>query len=322
MLRPLYVLVICVSGLAAHAGGMDVGSHGFDALEHDFGTVRRGAKLHHSFVFENKSNETAHIRRIRVSCNCVRAKSASSEIAPGERTAIEAEMDSSVFLGSKSVTIYVQFDQPRHIETALRIHAVSVVEIAAGGLEIDFGSVQGAAEKRMNLDYTGEPGWKITGATTDNALLKAEVKEAARDGGKVRYELHVMLDALAGVESFEGRLRLRTNDPKAAEVLIVVKAVADPIASVSPPELRFASLVAGEKVNRTIIIKASRPFRVERIENGYGMFEIRSSPTPKTTQLVVITLTAPDDDTLLPSVLEFVTNLDKQQIVSVPVKRM
>src|SRR5260370_13163716 len=78
----------------------------------DFGTVPRGPLLTHPFRVVNKTKETVHISSVRVSCGCTSARALQTTLAPGEETAILAEMDTRRFFNTKGVTIYVQFDQP------------------------------------------------------------------------------------------------------------------------------------------------------------------------------------------------------------------
>ncbi len=40
----------------------------FTATSHDFGTVARAAKTEYRFEFENRSNQTLHVRSVRTSC--------------------------------------------------------------------------------------------------------------------------------------------------------------------------------------------------------------------------------------------------------------
>jgi hypothetical protein len=320
MLRRLAGWVICLAVFPAQADARNL-TRDFDALEHDFGTLRRGVKQRHSFVFTNNGEELVRIRRVRVSCRCVRASAAALEIPPGAVTTVDAEIDTQLFHGSKSVTIHVQFDKPNRTEVALRVHCVSVDELE-NRHEIDFGAIPAgvAAQKRMNLDYTGQEGWKIIGIDIANPNVSVESHEVSREAGKVRYELHVVLRESAPAGLLEASITLRTNDPKMSNVPILVQANLQGKVTVSPPELRFESLAPGETVSQTLVIRADRPFRIRRIENAHGIFTVRAAATAKTTQLVVVTVTVPEDLASLPADLELVTDLEDDHVIAVPVR--
>ena len=55
----------------------------------------------------------------------ITARALNATVAPGQESAIWANMDSRRFLGHKAVTIYVSFDQPRYEEIRLVVQAYS-----------------------------------------------------------------------------------------------------------------------------------------------------------------------------------------------------
>ena len=91
----------------------------FEELNKDFGSVPRGPTLVHQFRVKNNTSETVHISGVRVSCGCVSASVLKSQIEPNEETSVIANMDSTRFNGSKSVTVYVSFDKPKFEEVRL-----------------------------------------------------------------------------------------------------------------------------------------------------------------------------------------------------------
>lgn len=324
MFRRLGFAAFLLAILPASSRANDWSYAMFDALEHDFGKVERGNRLTHSFVMTNQTGSEVRIRRVSVSCSCTQAYATNTRILPGQSATIEAVMDTSGFQGSKSVTITVAFDRPRRAEARLRVSAISLGSAATGGNnDIDFGVVpEGAgAERRMHLDYTGNASWQITGLDFGSPHLKAEAREISRDAAKVRYELRVVIANSAPAGAFEDRIRIHTNDPRTSEMLVVAKALIEPKVAVSPDTLRFGDLVSGQKLTKTLILKASKPFRILRAENTFGMFEIRAAAEAKTTQLVMITLTVPADHNQLPEHLDLVTDLDGDKVIAVAVQK-
>jgi hypothetical protein len=65
------------------------------------------------------------IASIRVSCGCVTAHAPRQVLEPGERTAIQVELDARRFSGAKTSKIYVHFDRPSIAETCLSVRAES-----------------------------------------------------------------------------------------------------------------------------------------------------------------------------------------------------
>ncbi|QDU61855.1 hypothetical protein Pan216_27200 [Planctomycetes bacterium Pan216] len=321
MLPRTAVALLCLLSVASSVEAASrLGSY-FDTLEHELGTLQRGKVASQSFLLHNTGSEELHIRSLRVSCGCTRAETPVRTISPGHATAINTVLDTSGFEGAKSVTIFVQFDRPRREEVALRLHCVSKSDTAQSVHEVDFGIVEQSkpVRKQLNIDYRGNADWKIERLDYGSPSLQADVEELSRDADHVRYRLNVLLKDSAPAGPLEDRIQLYTNDPANEKVTVVVNAVVEPSVAVLPETLKFGKLVSGKKVTKNLVIKSSSPFRILRVDNTKGHFKIRSAPTAKKTQLVVVTLDVPSDTSDVTDHLEFVTDLSDEQVITVDV---
>src|SRR5262249_52791863 len=95
----------------------------FDQLSKDFGSVPRGTTMTHRFRVVNKTGNPVNIFSVRVSCGCVTASATRTYLQPGEEAHVVTQMDSSRFIGARSVTVYVQFDRPNFEEVRLWVQA-------------------------------------------------------------------------------------------------------------------------------------------------------------------------------------------------------
>src|SRR5262245_44154020 len=102
----------------------------FDAQSHDYGNVPIGPMLNHSFTLKNTTSDTLQISSVRVSCGCVSAQAQNAILRPSEQTTIYTTMDTRRFVGSKSVTVYVDFVQPRRETVGLVVSAYGRSDIA------------------------------------------------------------------------------------------------------------------------------------------------------------------------------------------------
>ncbi len=161
-----------------------------DERLHDFGVVPRGQQLTHYFRVANPTNKTLHITGVRVSCGCTSARALETTIAPGRETAIYAVMDSRRFVGSKQVTIYVTFDQPRFEELRTVVQANAREDLIFGPDTINFGKVrQGDAKSAtMNITiYNG--GVQVLEATSESNYILPTLKEVRRAGNETVYQV-------------------------------------------------------------------------------------------------------------------------------------
>src|SRR3954471_13665514 len=113
----------------------------FEDLARDFGSVPRGPMLTHPYRLTNTTGQTVRITSVRVSCGCTSATALQGTLAAGQSTVVMAQMDTTRFVGPKTVTIYVQFDQPRWEEVHLSISANSRTDVAVTPDTLAFGPV-------------------------------------------------------------------------------------------------------------------------------------------------------------------------------------
>src|SRR5438034_6012660 len=114
----------------------------FDDLGRDFGSVPRGPTLNHPFRLTNQTGQTVHIASVRVSCGCVSASTIKDELAPGQNTAIMANMDTLRFFGTRTVKIYVQFDRPHWEVVLLWVRANSRDDVSLTPEGLAFGQIK------------------------------------------------------------------------------------------------------------------------------------------------------------------------------------
>lgn len=293
----------------------------FPERQHDFGKVPRGEKPTHEFLLMNSTSKEVRIRAIRVSCSCTKAVAATGRIPAGGASLLTATMDTSGFQGSKSVAIYVQFDRPWRAEVILRVSCESMGKLGAEETEVDFGILpQGASPtKKLNLDYSGPLDWRIDDLNYGNPCFTAEVVEVSREPGKVRYELAISLMGNCGAGLHQDEIRIHTNDPTTPQIVIKAKAEVEADIVVTPASIRLDEVTAGQTVRRKVILKAAQAFKVIRVDNADGVFQVETSPDAKTVHLLTITFTAGEEKGDVPEHIDIVTDLGGQRVVSVDV---
>ncbi len=97
----------------------------FDNRTHDLGSVPHGTIVERRFAMTNHGQRPVHIANIRTSNGCLTATASGSDLAPGASAAIQAKLDTSKFVGEKTLKIHVEFDKPDRQEVVLEIHANS-----------------------------------------------------------------------------------------------------------------------------------------------------------------------------------------------------
>jgi len=292
-------------------------------LEHNFGSVERGAQLSHQFTLTNTTGKELRIKNVSPSCHCVSAMVTDYTVPPGGTTVIDARMNTSSFLGSKTVTITVSFDRPRRGDLQLRVSAVSGGGPNVTNTEVDFGSanVGQKLEKKLILEFTGGADRRIESVQFNGEKLTATHRELDRSGDRVRYELTIALPGNLPIGQLEEKINVKTNDPKSGEVTVVARAKVEGQITMVPDTFKLDNLSPGARITKTVIIKSQTPFHVTQVNNTLGMFAVKSGREDKTIQMLSITVTVPADLAAISDHLEFMTNLPDGKPIVLPVAK-
>jgi hypothetical protein len=251
----------------------------FAELSKDFGSVPRGPTLTHSFRLTNYTANPVHISGVRVSCGCVSASALDYNLAPGQATAIQIQMDTSRFFGMRAVTVYVTFDRPRWEEVRLHVQANAQDNLQITPEAFALGQVKhgGVPSASVMVTVTGDGQWQITGVERESNYILAEPKELRRDAAEVSYQVTAAIRADAPVGKWYTEVWLRTNNPAIPRVRVPLTVEIAPVLSASPTAVSVGPMKPGTEEERTVTIHGSKPFRITRIEGTDDQLTVRDS---------------------------------------------
>ncbi|MCX6269904.1 MAG: DUF1573 domain-containing protein [Bacteroidetes bacterium] len=84
----------------------------FAALTHDFGDIKPGIEVEHTFTFTNKGEGELVIRRIKASCGCTVPQLDKETIKPGEQANLKVKFNSTAMSGQLTKTVTVISNDP------------------------------------------------------------------------------------------------------------------------------------------------------------------------------------------------------------------
>lgn len=81
-----------------------------DSLEKDFGKVKEGAVLRHTFIFKNQSKKPLNIKDVNTSCGCTVSEVKKKALASGESTEVKVEFRTKGYAGVTQQFVYLYTD--------------------------------------------------------------------------------------------------------------------------------------------------------------------------------------------------------------------
>ena len=247
----------------------------FDELSKDFGSVPRGPVQVHAFRVVNNTQQPVNISGVRVSCGCTSAAVLKGYLNPGEETSVVARMDTSRFIGVKSVTIFVQFDKPTFEEVRLWVQANARNDFSVSPDGLAFGPVKRAATPTAatTLTFYGTQA-QITEVKSESNYVQTAVQAVQTADGQTAYQLSAKLRADVPVGRWYTDVWVKTNNPEIPQIRVPLTVEIESALSVSPDAVTLGQVAVNGVSERRVIVRGSKPFKITGVKGGDGQLTV------------------------------------------------
>jgi Protein of unknown function (DUF1573) len=266
MLR--YSCVVVLGLLAAGPASASWADGLFDELSKDFGSVPRGPSVSHPFRVKNNTKGDVNISpNVRVSCGCTTAWAVKSHLAPGEETAIMAQMDTTRFSGPKTVTIFVKFDAPSNEEVRLWVTANGRSDFTLSPEGFAFGQVKRGTTPEASVTVTIYGGdVKVMEAKAESNYVKTAITEARGENGAVSYVIKAKMRADTPVGKWYSDVWLKTNNASLTQIRVPLNVEIEAPLSLTPDAVALGTVQVDGEAERRVILRGVQAFKIARIE--------------------------------------------------------
>ena len=265
----------------------------FQTLEHDFGTVARGADTVYRFEITNLYKQPMTILGVSSSCGCTTPTIENATFGTYEKAYLVAKFNTHTHTGRKGATLSIRFGAPYRAEVQVRVHGNIRTDVVFQPGAVHFGSVdQGTSrEQRITVTYAGRRNWQILDVTNDNSHFEVELEETSRFGGRVSYGLLVRLKDSLPAGYVKDQLTVITNDGSAdaQRIPLFVEGRVVPEISVTPESLVFGDVESGKAITKKLIVRGKKPFKILDIHCGDDCFTFKTDDASKSLHFVELT---------------------------------
>ncbi len=240
----------------------------FDELKRDFGSVPRGQTQTHNFRVRNNTKGNVQISSLRVSCGCVSAKAPNPVLRPGEEAAVEISMDTSRFIGPRSVTIFVQFSSPAFEEVRLWVSANSRNDFVVSPDTVSVGQVKrgAGASASVTVTFYGNREARISKVRSESNYIQPTVTEVRRYDHEVAYTLTAKIRPDTPVGKWYTDLWLETNVAGLAQLRVPLTVEIESPLTVNPPQVAAGEVKVGAEAERRVIVRGVEPFKIVAVK--------------------------------------------------------
>jgi len=262
-----------------------------EGLTKDFGVVPHGAQLFYRFPITNIYAVRMEVVGLHSGCGCVTATPSKRVLEPRETATIDVSMDARRFTGAKTVAIRVTVGPDFTSSAELRVSATSRQDIVFNPGQVNFNQVTQGQKllQKIDVEYAGRLDWQLKEVVIAKDLpIDVVSTEKYRRPGQVGYTLEVTLRADAPPGLIKDFIQLKTNDPNAALVPLLVEANIAAALTVAPSALNLGNVKAGESLTRRVVVQANKPFRVLEVGGVDNTISL-GSPTQARASVQTIT---------------------------------
>jgi len=297
----LFCVILTEKSIALESWGAAL----FTTKQHDFGRVALGANAEFRFELINVYSSDVKLLSVRSSCTCSSAGLSTPLLKPGETGAVVVRFNTSgQHLREKSAVLTVQLETiingSRRMDTVqLFVSGYIRPDVILTPGSIEFGAVsEGAtAERVVQLEYTGRPGWALMKVERSQPFIYAKAEEVRREHGDVVYRITAALKEDAPVGYIMDVLRFTTNEfpsgkTEPVEILVPVHGVVTTPIRAKPSPMLLGVLAPGESVSKNIVIRSDTPFRITNVSASDPRFRFAFSNQESTVQLISVSFSA------------------------------
>jgi len=297
----LFCVVLTENNVVANSWGANL----FTTHRHDFGQVVLGTEAEFRFELTNTHDRALQLLSLRSSCSCVLAQFSTSILHPGETGAVIARLNTSgQHLRSKSSVLTIQLETvvhgtPRRDTVQLFVSGYIRSDVLLTPGSVEFGAVSEgiSAVRTLLLEYTGRPGWALTGIERSLPFIHARAEEIRRERGDVTYRITAILRENAPPGYVRDVLRFTTNElrqgrAEPVEITLPVHGLVTSTIQAKPSPMQIGILAPGETVVKNIIVRSETPFRITNVTAPDNRFRFAFSDRESTVQLISVSFSA------------------------------
>lgn len=304
--------VVFLQLLASSASAQEWAEKMFNTLDHDFGTVARGADTVYRFEITNIYKQDMHIESVTSSCGCTSPSVENDVIKTWEKAYIVAKFNTRTHIGRKGATLTVRFGAPYRAQVQLHVKGNIRSDVVFTPGAVEFGEVDEGEpnEQRVKLTYAGRSDWRILDVMNDNDHFEVELDEINRSGGRVEYELLVRLKGNVPAGYLKDQLTVVTNDQiqQNSRIPLFVSGRIRPEITVTPAQLVLGEIAPGDEVTKRIIVRGKKPFSIVDVTCGEDCFTFATDKDQKVLHFVDVTFRAGDNPGKLQTPIKIVTD--------------
>jgi hypothetical protein len=225
----------------------------------DFGTVSQFSVLEHAFLIRNAGDAVLTIKQVIPSCQCQAAMPKKNQLAPGEETSIETQINTQGLRGVVTKTVTVVSDDPTTPSVIITVKGEVLPPLSVKPAQIELGAVskvQGSGKGEIVLTIARGMDVQLRDVKTSSPLIVVEPRgglEQAADGTRSLRFL-VSLAPGASVGLLRETVSFVTDQSTVPPAVVPITASVEGEVLVAPKTFNLGKVPQGEVATKEILV--------------------------------------------------------------------
>ncbi|MEE9392917.1 MAG: DUF1573 domain-containing protein [Planctomycetota bacterium] len=222
----------------------------------DFGDRDQGTRAKKTFVLKNTGKKALEIRRVGVTCGCLKLEMAPTTIKPGEERKLEVNLDLSQVVGKISKHVIIDSNSYGFTRCLIPIRGKSIPIWWLEPSNINFGRVNAGTSITKKFRLHIRPGLKlkIEKIKSSHALAKVTATPFGKTEEAHGYDIAVTLDPTIRPGPFRASISVTVKNDIKSFATVALHADVMGAIRVTPRRISFGGVSRGNEVQRELDI--------------------------------------------------------------------
>jgi len=236
----------------------------FETPVYDFGRVKSGELVKHTFIFTNIGDEMLIITNVQPSCGCTTAGDWSRQVEPGKTGTIPIQFNSANYSGQVLKTVTVTSNDKAQPSFGLQVKGTvwKPIDINPGFAVMNIPpDLQSNVTTKVHIVNNMDELVTLSPPESNNKLFSAELIT-----NKVGKDFDVIITALGPFDqpNLQGQITMKTSSTNMPAVSLTAWANVQPAVAVTPPQVMIAAAPLANKQSVAITIQnnSSKPMKL------------------------------------------------------------
>jgi hypothetical protein len=316
--------------VASKAGEPEVVAEG-QVQQHDFGIVRTGAVVRHSFLIRNISKKPWTFARFGRSCSCTVSRTSTERIPPSASGEVEVTYRTGTASANdqRTVDVHVAEEDAPVIMLVVKAQVRNPITVSNDSVDFQHIGLGETPEYSLDVENYSDREFRILSAKSSSAWLRtSQVQRKVNGSGLPRQAWRIAIRAETGSLQpgrYRERILIEAEGVDVPPVEVAVNLSVNSPIEVSPARMFYGTVLPGRTAERKVLLMFNEgsfiddPAEIVLSHDLGERFQVEIAPYPSKCWIIKGRLTPKVNDRFVEGVLSIGFRKQSHNVFEIPI---